>query len=146
MNRLEITIPDKNSFYSLYSDGLLLRKTYLTEIRSTLIEYPPGAVVVLYYTYPTHREACVIRNAPSPNAVLLPSLSCKVLLLFSVHASRVDKLRRAIGFLHTHFGNAFLFDDAFYIRLNYILRQRGKLNYTALRKLAEAGEHYAGTV
>ena len=143
---LIVTIPDKNSFYTLYSDGLLLRKTYVRESRSTLIEYDHNAVVVLYYTYPTHREACLVRNAASPASVLLPGLSQKVSLVFSVHASRVDKLKRAIGFLHSNFGNAFTWDDGFYIRLYYILRQRGKLNYMAMRELALKGDRYAHTM
>ncbi|MCL2381228.1 MAG: hypothetical protein FWC64_06500 [Treponema sp.] len=146
---LEVTIPDKNSFYSLYSAGLLSRKTYVREIKSTVIEYARNSVIVLYYTYPTHRHACLVRDAPSPpaNMAFLPGLSKKVSLIFSVHASRVDKLKRAIGFLHSNFNNAFSRDDGFYVRLHFILRQRGKLNYTALRELAgQTGEHYAHTL
>jgi len=144
---LEVTIPDTNSFYTLYSDGLLMRKTYIQEISSTVIEYAPGAVVALYYTYPTHRTACVVRNAASTTPlVLLPGLSGKVSLLFTVNASRVDKLKRAIGFFNANFGGAFMYNDGFYIRLHFILRQRGKLNYTALRELAAEGEHHAYTL
>jgi hypothetical protein len=134
--RLTVAIPDKNAFYSLYSDGLFLRKTYARESASTLIEYDENAVCVLYYTYPTHREACVIRNAASSEPASLPGLSKKTSLIFSVQASKVDKLRRAVGFLHKKFGNAFNFDDGFYIRLSFLLRMRGKLNYPALRELA----------
>ena len=73
---LEVTIPDKNSFYSIYSDGLLTRKTYISELKSTVIEYAYNAILVLYYTYPTHREACLIRNASSHSSyVSLPGLS-----------------------------------------------------------------------
>jgi len=145
--RLEVTIPDKNSFYSLYSDGLLLRKTYISEIKSTVIEYAPEAVIVLYYTYPTHRTACLIRNSAVHPQMSLPGLSSKVCQLFTVSASRVDKLKRAIGFFHSNFNNAFLMDDGFYIRLHFILRQRGKINYTVLRELAgKTGEKYAHTL
>jgi hypothetical protein len=133
---LTVSIPDKNAFYSLYSDGLFLRKTYARASKSTLIEYADNAVAVLYYSYPTHREACVIRNAPSESPAMLPGLSKRVSLLFGVQASRVDKLRRAVGFLHQNFGNAFSFDDGFYLRLSFLLRARGKLNYAALRELA----------
>ena len=136
MPDITVTIPDKNSFYSLYSDGLLRRKTYVRELKSTLIEYSHNAVIALYYTYPTHREGCLVRCVSSPHPAALPGLSSPVHLLFSVHASRLDKLKRAIGFVHNNSGSAFSRDDGFYIRLNFILRQRGKLNYTALRKLA----------
>ena len=145
---LEVAIPDRNSFYSLYSDGLLSRKTYVGESKSTVIEYAHNAVLALYYTYPTRRVACLIRNAPSPSpSVSLPGLSRKVSLIFSVSASRVDKLKRAIGFIHCNFGNVFSRGDGFYIRLHFILRQKGKLNYTALRELASGqGEHHAYTL
>ena len=145
--RLQVTIPDKNSFYSLYSDGLLSRKTYFAESRSTVIEYAPGSVVALYYTYPARREACLARFCPEGPQAALPGLSQKVRLLFSVGASRVDKLKRAIGFLQANCGGAFSFDDGFYIRLCFILRQRGKLNIIALRGLAGAsGENHAHTL
>ena len=145
---LEVTIPDRNAFYSIYADGLLRRKTYIRELKSTVIEYGHNAVIVLYYTYPTHREACLVRNAAaSSSPVLLPGVSQKVSLLFSVQASRVDKLKRAIGFLHSNYHNAFSHDDGFYIRLHFILRQRGKLNYTALRELVvKKGTHHADTL
>lgn len=136
MSNLVVTIPDKASFYSLYSDGLLVRKTYVREMESTLIEYAHDAAVLLYYTYPTHREACLVRNSFSPSSVILPGLSKKVSLLFSVNASRVDKTRRVFGFLNSNYKNAFSFNDGFYIRLSFLIRQRGKINYMALKEIA----------
>ena len=135
--RLTVTIPDKNNFYSLYADGLLLRKTYIRETEATIIEYDHNAVVALYYTYPTYREACVVRNASLSHSLVLPGLSKSVVVLFSVHASQVDKLKRSIGFIHSNYGNAFSRDDGFYIRLSFIIRQRGKIDYIALRHLCE---------
>jgi len=135
---LEITIPDYNSFYSLYAEGLHSWKTYDRQKKVNLLYYPVEAVVVLYYTYPTHRQACVIRNNTLGNVVSLPGLSKKVSLLFSVHASRVDKLKRAVGWLDKHSSGALSYDDGFYIRLVFLLEQRGKINYTALSKLAES--------
>jgi hypothetical protein len=130
---LMVTIPDENRFYSLYSDGLHSWMSYDGRRKATRLVYPENAVVFLYYTYPTHREACVIRNVPG--ACSLPGLSKKVFCLFSVHASRVDKLKRAAGFLNKHSGGACVFDDGLYIRLFFIVSQRGKLNYPALHKL-----------
>jgi len=137
-HHLEITIPDHNSFYTLYADGIHAWKTYDRQKKHTLLYYAPGSVVFLYYTYTTHRQACVIRNTQDDTGVMLPGLSKKVSLLFNICASRVDKLKRAAGWLNKHSAGAFAHDDGFYTRLVYILEQRGKINYPALSKLAES--------
>jgi hypothetical protein len=137
-NHLEITIPDSSAFCSLYSDGNHSWKTYDRQKKHTLLYYPPAAAVILYYTYPTYREACVIRNSQNDAGVMLPGLSKKVSLLFRVRSSRVDKLKRAAAWLNKHSPGAFAHDDGFYARLVYLLEQRGKLNYAALGKLAES--------
>jgi hypothetical protein len=136
-HHLEVTIPDYNSFYTLYSDGNHAWKTYDRQGKNTLLYYAPGAVVFLYYTYITYREACVIRNMQTTPVVMLPGLSKSVSVLFRVRASRVDKLKRAAGWLNKHSAGAFAHDDGFYTRLGYILEQHGKINYPALSKLAE---------
>lgn len=136
---LDITIPDPelSTFYSLYAYGQPSRKLYLKESVTTLLSYPEDSVIFLFYTYPTHREACAIRNVQAGTVtVSLPGLSKKVSLLFSVHASRVDKLRRAITFLDKQ-GLAYSQDDGFYIRLFFVLSQKGSLNYAALTKLTK---------
>jgi hypothetical protein len=141
-----VTIPDENRFYSLFSDGNHAWKSYDGRLKTTRLVYPENAVVVLYYTYPTHREACVIRNNSGslPRLLpgrLLPGLSKKVSPLFSVHASKVDKLKRAVAFLKKHVSaGAFSFDDGFYIRLFFIISQRGKLNYPALAHMCSKKE------
>ena len=132
---LIITIPDNPSFYSLYADGPYSRKIYSKENAASLFAYAPGAAVVLYYTYPTHRAASLIRNTPG-NAEF-PGLSRRVSVLWTVHASKVDKLKRAVSFLNKHFKGSFEFSNDFYIRLFFILQRRGKLNYISLRNLAE---------
>jgi len=137
-HHLEITIPDCSSFYSLFSDGNHSWKTYDRQKKHTLFYYAPDAVVILYYTYVTYREACVIRNIQDDAGVMLPGLSKKVSLLFRVRASRVDKLKRAAAWLNKHFSGAFAQEDGFYTRLVYLLEQRGKLNYAALGKLADS--------
>jgi hypothetical protein len=97
--------------------------------------YEKEALVFLYYTYPAHRAASVIRNVPGQAA--LPGLSKKVAVLFTVHASKADKLKRAAGFLNKNANGAYRFADGFYTRLYFILQQRGKLNYQALQSLTE---------
>jgi hypothetical protein len=131
---LVVVIPDKMSFYSLFSDGICTRKTRLAGTGETLLAYGEGAAVFLYYTYPAFRAVSLIRNEPGGAA--LPGLSKKVRLLFTLHSSRVDKLRRAVGFLNKHLGGAYRHNDAFYTRLYFIVTKRGKISYPALRRLA----------
>ena len=131
---LVVAIPDEFNFYSLYADGVFSRKAYVKETGESFFAYPPGSVIFLYYTYPTHRAASAVRH--SSGGASLPGLSKKVSLLFTVHASKVDKLKRAVGFLNKNAGGAYRFDDGFYTRLYFILEAKGKLNYLALRNLA----------
>ena len=135
---LIILIPDKAVFYSLYADGIFSRKTYQKDSGESFFAYDQGAVVFLFYTYPTHRAASVIRNIPGSAA--FPGLSKRVKLLFTVHASKVDKLRRSIGFLNKNSSDAYHFDDDFYTRLYFLLQQPGRLNYLSLKKLASKCE------
>jgi hypothetical protein len=130
---LIITIPERPPFYSLFAEGPFLYKVFERDTRATRLFYRENEIVILYYTYPTHREACVIRNTPS--GVPLPGLSKKVTVLFGVRASKVDKLRRAAGFLKKHASASLAFPDSFYIRLYFIILARGKLKYPALREL-----------
>ena len=132
---LVAVIPDKSSFYSLYADGLFTRKVYCKDTGVSFFSYAQGAAVFLFYTYPNLRAASLVRNVPGDAA--LPGLSKKVSLLFTVHASKVDKLKRAIGFLNANAGGAYGYSDDFYTRLYFILNQRGKINYPALRNLAD---------
>jgi hypothetical protein len=136
-NHLEITIPDRSYFCSLYAEGLHSWKTYDQQKKHTLLYYPPQAAVILYYTYPTYREACVIRHSDADDGVILPGLSKKVSVLLRVRASRVDKLKRAAGWLNKHSAGACVHTDGFYARLAFLLEQRGKINYAALTQLAE---------
>jgi hypothetical protein len=134
MNDLVVTIPERPAFYSLYAQGTYSRKVFVKAQRASLITFPSGSAVCLYYTYPTHREACVIRNT-GRGTESLPGLSKKVSVLFTVRASRVDKLRRALGFLKKFRAS---FPDDFYIRLYYIVLLRGKINYPALDHLVKS--------
>ena len=134
-NTLIVSI-SKNNFYSLYAAGVHSFKEYLKEKNETRLYYPPHSALALFYTYRAHRRAHLVRNTESENPRSLPSLSIKVKELFSVEASRVDKLRRALLFLNSNFKCAFNFNDAFYTRLYHILLQKGALDYYALKYLA----------
>jgi len=135
---LVVSIPDEFNFFSLYADGAYSRKAYVKDTGESFFAYPPGSVVFLYYTYPAHRAASAVRHAPG--SASLPGLSKKVSLLFTVHASKVDKLKRAVGYLNKNAGGAYRFGDGFYTRLYFILEAKGRLNYLALRNLAARAE------
>jgi hypothetical protein len=137
MSPLTVTIPDDNGFYSLYADGLFSKKTFDKETKQTFLTFDENAVIFLFYTYPSCREICAVRNAASDKMTALPGLSKKVSPLFTVRASAVDKMRRAIAFLNRNAGGAYSWKDGFYIRLFFLVCRKGPLNYPALRKLAE---------
>ena len=133
---LEAVIPDRQDFFSLFADGPYLRKTRAGE--STVLLFPQGAVIFLYYTYPAFREALAVRN--TGEGILLPGLSGKASVLFRVRASRVDKLRRAVGFVNANFRpDAYSREDGFYTRLAFVLERRGKLCRPTLGKIAGEG-------
>jgi hypothetical protein len=135
-NDLIVTIPKDASFYTLYADGLHSAKTADAKTSLVSFHYPRNEAVFLYYTYPRHREAFLIRNTDKGD-VSLPSLSKKVSVLFTARASRVDKLKRAVSFLNVHTKGANLFSDGIFIRLWLILEKKGKLDYPALTGIAE---------
>ena len=133
---LEAAIPDRAAFCTLYADGPHTRK--IREGETTVLFYPPDSVVFLYYTYPTYREALAVRNTRD-GGIALPCLSKKVSVLFRVKASRVDKLKRAVGFVNAnHRPDAYSRADGFYVRLAYVLERRGKLCRATLGKIADA--------
>ena len=132
---LEAAIPDRAAFCTLYADGLHMRK--IREGEGTVLFYPRDSVVFLYYTYPTYREALAVRNTPD-GGIALPRLSKKVSVLFRVRASRVDKLKRAVGFVNANCEpDAYSRGDGFYVRLAYVLERRGKICRTTLGKIAD---------
>jgi hypothetical protein len=136
---LTAEIRDENPYCSLYSDGLYAWKTRDEAKKATLISYSPGSVLFLYYTYPAHREAACVRYVPeSETAEAYPCLDRKVETLFTVGASRVDKLRRAVGYINKNCSPAaYRRSDAFFCRLYNLILRHGKLNYAALTLLAE---------
>ena len=131
---LEASIPDRAAFCTLYADGRHVRRTHGDG--RTVLCYTAGAVVFLYYTYPAFREALAVRNTPE-GGLALPYLSKRVSVLFRVRASRVDKLKRAVGYLNAnHSPDAYSRDDGFYTRLAFVMERRGKLCRTTLGIIA----------
>ena len=133
---LEVTIQKKPKFFSLYADGH--EETMLQTNTSSVLLYPPDAVLFLYYTFPTHRRVYCIRNNLAGCVSELPGLSHSVTILFKQFASRVDKTKKAISYLREHYPkDVFSFDDGLYIRLDVLLQVKGKLNYSELEALCK---------
>jgi hypothetical protein len=135
---LTVAIPAAPRFCSLYADGPFTRRRLDRESGASFFACPRGAAVALYYTYPTHRAAALVRN--DDNALGLaafPGLSKKTRPLIQTRSSGVDRLRRALARLNEKHGGAFSFSDDFYTRLAFLVNRPGKLDYVALDTLAE---------
>jgi hypothetical protein len=139
MNDNLIIANTPNKFYSIYSDGMFIKKHFDKETETTTLEYGGGAAVLLYYTYPVHRRVYLVRNVSNETNGLtgLPCLSKKIKVIFKNTASRVDKTRRAFAHIREHYGgNPFIFSDDFYMRLDFLIKQKGKIKYHLIDALA----------
>jgi hypothetical protein len=138
MNDNLIVVNTPNNFYSIYSDGVFDKKHFDKETELTTLEYGVNAVILLYYTYPVHRRVYLVRNVSyETNLTGLPSLSKKVKVLFKNTASRVDKTRRIFGYIREHYGSPFAFTDDFYLRLDFLIKQKGKIKYGSVDMLVK---------
>ena len=135
--KLTITIPAKDSFYSLYADGVYHSKHYEEQNGITELQYKNESAVFLYYTYPAHRRVYLIRNTTEKGERTLPGLSKPVKVIFRQFASRVDKTKRAVSYLNAHYKNAYGFSDIFYYELDVLLSLKGKLDYSSIDGLAK---------
>lgn len=134
MHLTTVLVPQKDRFYTLYSDGPYVDKT--TNEEGTLFTYLENSILFLYYTYPTHRRAYAVRCS-SAGTTILPGLSFPVNVLIRVHASKVDKLKKSVSFLVAHYQKPYDFSDAFYTRLHFIIQEKGKINYEKIKILTE---------
>ena len=131
---LHITIPRDPIFYTLYADGK--EDTLVSTDSGSVLYYPENAVILLYYTFPTHRRVYCVRNVESSIVSDLPSVSLPVSILFKQFASRVDKTKKAISYLREHYPeHTFTLPNGFYSRLGLLLSQKGKLDYYLLDEL-----------
>jgi hypothetical protein len=137
---LVVMIPPEDNFYTLYADGLYYSKRYDKETGTTYLGYEAGAAVFLYYTYPTHRRVYLIRNREEDgDSKSLPGLSKKAAVIFKQYASRVNKTKRAVSYLNTHYESAYGYSDRFYTRLSVVLQRKGEIDYAAIDALCGRG-------
>lgn len=132
MDIIKIVVPEDNNFYHLFSFGYGGVEKVLD--KGFEFSYPTGSVILLYYTYPHHRRAYVVRYTGS-DGVMLPGVSAPVKVLVRVHASKVDKLKKSVSYIKEHFGNVFSYKDTFYERLDCVIMQKGAINYEAVDML-----------
>jgi hypothetical protein len=139
MNNILIITNMPNNFYSLYSDGIFEKKHFDKDTEITALEYKENSAVLLYYTYPVHRRVYLVRNVSyeTKNLTGLPGLSKKVKIIFKNTASRVDKTRRAFAHIREHYGDPFAFPDDYYTRLDFLIKQKGKIKYHLIDMLTE---------
>lgn len=133
---LQITIPHAPIFFTLYADGK--EDTIVNTDTGSVLYYPDNAIILLYYTFPTHRRLYCVRNTECSIMSDLPSVSLPVSILFKQFASRVDKTKKAISYLREHYHeHAYNLPNGFYSRLGLMLSQKGKLNYLLLDDLVK---------
>jgi hypothetical protein len=141
--KLVITVHDENKYYGLYADGIYSEKRYIKSTRATKLFYGENAVIFLYYTYPAYREVCAVRNTEH-KGIYLPSLSKKVYPLFTLSSSRVDSVKRAVSFLNKTYGSAYNFSDDFYIRLYFLLLEKGGARESGIKRINRLVELFPG--
>jgi hypothetical protein len=81
------------SFFTLYARGRIERKQTVDEL-GTFIRF--NGVVLLYYKYPHHRRAYIVRSCDELSyypAVTLPNVKQKVGIILRARGRRIDILR-----------------------------------------------------
>lgn len=132
---LHVLIPHKeNNFYTLYVSGCYGAKTPISD--GTDFSFISGSLLVLYYTYPAHRRAYIVRFTENGKTEL-PGLSEPIHKIICVYASKVDKLKKSLSYIQEHYEFLFSLPDIFFVRLERVIQRKGKLNYDALRSLCE---------
>jgi hypothetical protein len=89
---LNVHIP-REGFFTLYARGKIERKSGV-EDRGTFIRFQ--GVVILFYTYPHHRRAYIVRNSAELNsypAMELPNVKHPVGIIYRALGRRIDILR-----------------------------------------------------
>jgi hypothetical protein len=90
---LTVHIPEY-SFFTLYARGNILGKRTVNGL-GTFIRF--GGVVLLYYKYPHHRRAYVVRSCDELSyypPVSLPNIKQRVGIILWAKGRRIDILRR----------------------------------------------------
>ena len=134
-NLLHVLIPQReHSFYTLYVYGSYGGKRAVPG--GSDFDFISESLLVLYYTYPAHRRAYIVRFADDGKTEL-PGLSHPVKKIVCVYASKVDKLKKALSYIGEHYFPPLTLPDLFYVRLERLLLRKGKIDYPAIKTLCE---------
>ena len=118
---ISVHIP-KESFFTLYARGKIERKQTVEEL-GTFIRF--NGVVLLYYKYPHHRRAYIVRESTELSyypPIMLPNVKQKVGILLRAKGRRIDLLRRVYWNLEQLNGKAvYTWDTIFWQRLGCLL-------------------------
>jgi hypothetical protein len=124
---LSVHIP-KNAFFTLFAKGWVESHVTVPE-KGTFIRFE--GVVLLYYKYPHHRRAYIVRNAEELRhyrAVALPNVKQPVGIILKAKGRRIDILRNAAWNLQQINGTrVFKYDTVFWQKVGCLIENyRGR--------------------
>jgi hypothetical protein len=118
---LNVHIP-KDSFFTLYAKGKIEYKQTVDDL-GTFIRF--DGVVILFYKYPHHRRAYIVRNIGELRyypAIALPNVKQKVGVIYRAKGRRVDLLRNVYWNLEQiHGRKVYTYDTFFWQKVGCLL-------------------------
>jgi hypothetical protein len=131
---LSVHIP-KDSFFTLYAKGKIEYKQTVDEL-GTFIRF--DGVVVLFYKYPHHRRAYIVRNSEELRnypSLTLPNVKQQVGIIYRAKGRRVDILRRVWWNLEQLNGSkVYTYDTLFWQKAGCLMD-----NFHGLQSAADKG-------
>jgi hypothetical protein len=131
---LNVHIP-KDSFFTLYAKGKIEYKQTVEDL-GTFIRF--DGVVILFYKYPHHRRAYIVRNIGELRnypSITLPNVKQQVGVIYRAKGRRVDILRRVWWNLEQINGRSvYTFDTFFWQKAGCLLD-----NFHCLKSAADKG-------
>jgi hypothetical protein len=131
---LNVHIP-KDSFFTLYAKGKIEYKQTVDDL-GTFIRF--DGVVILFYKYPHHRRAYIVRNIEELRnypSITLPNVKQKVGVIYRAKGRRVDILRNVYWNLEQMNGRkVYAYDTFFWQKVGCLLD-----NSHSLRPAANKG-------
>jgi len=120
---LNVHIPKPDAaLFTLYAKGLIVNKITFPE-QGTLISF--DGVVILFYSYPRHRRAYIVRPVGElkyHQGVKLPNVKKTVGVLYEARGRRVDILRKVYYHLEKIAGpGVYLYDTLFWQKIGCLL-------------------------
>jgi hypothetical protein len=130
---LSVHIP-KKAFFTLFAKGWVESSVTVPEI-GTFIRF--DGVVLLYYKYPHHRRAYIVRNAEDTRhyrPVLLPKVKQPVGIILKAKGRRIDILRNVAWNLQQINGTrVFKFDTVFWQKVCCLIESYNGRTSAAVR-------------